>query len=260
MSKRRKAFTLIELLVVIAIIALLMAILMPALQRVKRQARVAACQSNMHQWSLCFQMYFDDNDGLFSSYADGKTGFWMSVLRPYYTDVGKMRCCPEAITPMAPEGCSFCSGSTFKAWGRLREADWAIEGDYGSYGLNAWIYSDRADEEYWRGRRNVRNARNVPLLLDCIWVDGWPRPSDEPPRAGDGLSGYSVPMMARFCINRHNGLVNGTFLDASVRKLGLKELWTLKWHRTFDTTGVYTVAGGVMPEDWPDWMRSFKDY
>ena len=38
------------------------------------------------------------------------------------------------------------------------------------------------------------------------------------------------------------------------------ELWTLKWHRNFDTTGPWTKAGGVQPADWPEWMRRFKDY
>ena len=62
------------------------------------------------------------------------------------------------------------------------------------------------------------------------------------------------------CINRHNGGVNTLFMDWSVRKVGLKELWTLKWHRSYDTAGPWTLDGGVKPSDWPEWMRKFKDY
>ena len=53
---------------------------------------------------------------------------------------------------------------------------------------------------------------------------------------------------------------NGLFLDWSVRKIGLKELWTLKWEPWFDTAGEWTRADGVQPDDWPKWMRNFKDY
>jgi len=59
----RKAFTLIELLVVIAVIAVLMAILMPALHRAREQGKRAACLSNLKQLTLAWVMYADDNDG-----------------------------------------------------------------------------------------------------------------------------------------------------------------------------------------------------
>ena len=49
MYYRKEGFTLVELLVVISIIALLMAVLMPALQRVKRQAKTTLCQANLGQ-------------------------------------------------------------------------------------------------------------------------------------------------------------------------------------------------------------------
>ena len=53
----------IELLVVIAIIAVLMAILMPALNRAREQGKRAACLSNVKQMGLAWIMYADDNDG-----------------------------------------------------------------------------------------------------------------------------------------------------------------------------------------------------
>ena len=77
MSKR-KGFTLIELLVVIAIIAVLMAILMPTLQRAREQGKRAACLNNLRQLILAWNLYADDNDGKIVSgntnrSADGQT-------------------------------------------------------------------------------------------------------------------------------------------------------------------------------------------
>ena len=39
----------------------------------------------------------------------------------------------------------------------------------------------------------------------------------------------------------------------------MKRLWTLKWHRQFDTSGPWTKPGGVQTEDWPQWMAGLKD-
>ena len=57
MRRQRRAFTLIELLVVIAIIAILMAIMMPALGYVRKQARSSACQNNLRQLCLAMNLY-----------------------------------------------------------------------------------------------------------------------------------------------------------------------------------------------------------
>jgi prepilin-type N-terminal cleavage/methylation domain-containing protein/prepilin-type processing-associated H-X9-DG protein len=65
-----RAFTLVELLVTIAIIALLAALLMPALGRGKEAGRVAICQGNLHQIGLALQLYVDDNKNIMPAMSD----------------------------------------------------------------------------------------------------------------------------------------------------------------------------------------------
>jgi len=60
---KKRAFTLIELLVVIAVIAVLMAILLPALNKVREQARQKTCANKIRQQVFAFTMYANENDG-----------------------------------------------------------------------------------------------------------------------------------------------------------------------------------------------------
>ena len=76
---RSGAFTLIELLVVIAIIAILAAILLPVLDRAKKQGLKAQCINNFKQLQLCYHMYVDDNsDNLPLNFYQGLNTSWLS--------------------------------------------------------------------------------------------------------------------------------------------------------------------------------------
>ncbi|MFH1882058.1 MAG: type II secretion system protein [Planctomycetota bacterium] len=257
MNKQR-GFTLIELLVVIAIIALLMAILMPALNRVKKQAKAVACQTNLRQWALVFSIYMDENDGYFA-YGDS-SGRWRWVLQAHHRDRKLSACCPEASNPNKHTG-------TFGTWGaESLDADYVAQQDYGSYGINRWVYNRKTDQpqEGYFKTRNVQGTNQIPLFLDCSWYGAGPLDYDLPPEyeghTESGTGHWRGDNMRRFCLNRHNAATNGAFLDFSVRRIGLKELWTLKWNRNFETVNLWTKAGGVLPGDWPGWMSNFKNY
>ena len=280
---KSKGFTLIELLVVIAIIALLMAILMPALSRVKRQARSVTCLALLKQWGTIWSMYCDDNNGYFSNGvirgAGWHRGEWVICLRHLYRTKTNILQCPAA-KKRRPDGSAW--GSTFNTYFMPVGGNdsGTLGGEEPSYGASNWIYNPnqgvnaiqgRPADWNWR-KKDVAGANNIPIFADTMWRGGGPcyRTNDSgpldpkfvrimPPEFDGQWLGYDREMM-HFVINRHDAFVNHLFMDWSVKKIGLKELWTLKWHRQFNTSGPWTKAGGVQLSDWPRWMRNFKEY
>jgi prepilin-type N-terminal cleavage/methylation domain-containing protein/prepilin-type processing-associated H-X9-DG protein len=270
---KKNAFTLIELLMVIAIIALLIAILVPTLQRVRNQTRAVICQSNLRQWGTVLALYADENEGRLPILSSGTVlwffrGSWLPEGDPNRPRVFQkvvtkgIACCPMAVKVRPGPASSISrgrhfgesyeirsgSGSTFEAW-KIVSPPPPFRGSYG-FNVTAWPKS--IDTYLSRGQANI------PVILDSPEDSGWHINTDPPPRwerEGVKFIGFQI-----FCINRHNGHVNSLFLDWSVRRVGLKELWTLKWDDESNTAGPWTKAGGVLPEYWPYWMRKFKDY
>jgi prepilin-type N-terminal cleavage/methylation domain-containing protein len=122
--RKETAFTLIELLVVIAIIALLLAVIMPALNKAKIQARRILCSSNLHQWGAAIQGYVADNDSeyliTFGYTVDGEIDavipneFWLDSVNytsnPYYNHPGQF--CWELMAPYMPSNFNIHSLTT----------------------------------------------------------------------------------------------------------------------------------------------------
>jgi len=280
MHKRRTSgFTLIELLVVIAIIALLMAILMPALQRVKFQARSVACISKLKQWGLFFSMYAEDyNSRFMKGFSNQPTANrWVNALGDYYKWDDEFTCCPNATKPWVDKNGvnSNAEGTDIgvtMAWGYISQSHWIYMGEQqqmkGSYGINGWVVDPDPGEEphqerggpecFWRGP-SVAGAGYVPLFMEGQRYNGMPLHTDTPP-AYSGEEWNDNAQMGRFCLDRHDGFAGCLFLDFSARKVGLKELWTLKWHRKYIQSGLYTLGGGAISSDWPEWMQPLKDY
>lgn len=281
MQRNRRGFTLIELLVVIAIIALLMGILMPALSRVKKQSRAVACQGLLKQWGTIWSMYCDDNDGRFCEAGNlgWLRGTWVIAFRSTYRTRSDILLCPSS-KKRRPN-----AAGNIDAWGDSTHSYIMGSGglfnsqEVASYGGNNWVYyaegtgaiQGRPIPWNWK-TKDVKQPNRIPVFADTMWRGGGPcyRTSESsspsrtfnrivPPQFDGQWIGYANEMM-HFALSRHQTGTNMLFMDWSVRSVGLKELWTFKWHRQYPVNGPWTKAGGVQPSDWPEWMRNYKDY
>jgi hypothetical protein len=167
-----------------------------------------------------------------------------------------------------PEGASE-SGTEYAessfSWTSSADAN-GVAGTSTSSWSYSWSYtscvdsSDTGDGSRFWNSAYAKGANNIPLVLDCWWMYAHCRPGDPPPES-DAIPRVDVSTPANYlCMNRHSGGIGVVFMDWSVRKVGLKELWTLKWHPQYNVNGRWTRAGGVRPQDWPGWMRKFRDY
>lgn len=246
MCHRKKGFTLIELLVVISIIALLLSILMPALNKVKEQAKSVICKSNLKQMHFGVVLYAEDNNDKCFDY-DYSRGLYLQRLVNYLDKIEKIRYCPSTKVGRSQDAADLGRWSDL-AFGTARMTWWEwfipnpseggkVTQEYGSYAYNGWMYTEMSGSastaERMFGKMTASPGSQIPLIMDSTFLDLWPLDTDIPSPELDLHVGEWPPSMGLLWIDRHNMRCNTVFVDGHTGGVKLEDLWKLKWHDEF---------------------------
>jgi len=259
MKNLRPAFTLIELLVVISIIALLIAILLPALGAARSTAREMQCRSNLKQWGVMFHAYATDNkDRPVDSWQtvgnepglSGPGTHWYVYLRDYAGDESLVLSCPTAGAPANPIPTGSW-GESSKNWFPGPNHDGLEEDHIGGYGYNNWFEESiftRGNPEWFEKLSDVERNTETPVFMDAAWADiGFIRATMVMPPdltlPSTGTSYLNRTAMSRHGAGKNTQSLNSgmhySMADGSTNFVPLNEIFSLYWYNEFPVRDTY---------------------